>query len=187
VGLRPAWIQTSLTNSITSRETDSEQHGSWSDCTDAQASLDPCWLQTNYVRFVMTRLIYWKFEYFLIILIQKYTYILIEFFIVLFSFNATNIYLISWASLSSLTALVFLVFVRAFFPSITRTDIQPFLISKIALFFRKQGKENHNFKRFHKISELCLQNSLFTSGKTWFSPIVLNGICTCLPLKYRLK
>jgi hypothetical protein len=35
----------------------SEQHGSWSDCADAQAGLDPCWLQTHYVGFVMTRLI----------------------------------------------------------------------------------------------------------------------------------
>jgi hypothetical protein len=46
----------SLTNPITSRETDSEQHGSWSDCADAQAGLDPCWSQTHYVGFVMTRL-----------------------------------------------------------------------------------------------------------------------------------
>jgi hypothetical protein len=73
--LRPACIQTSLrvravwsgsmlficcslTNSITNTETDSEQHGSWPDCADAQAGLDPCWLQTHYVGFVMTRLIY---------------------------------------------------------------------------------------------------------------------------------
>jgi hypothetical protein len=36
----------------------SEQHGSWSDCADAQAGLDPCWSQTHYAGFVMTRLIY---------------------------------------------------------------------------------------------------------------------------------
>jgi hypothetical protein len=54
VGLPLAWIQTrlriesdqdpccSLTNSITSRGTDSEQHASWSDCAAAQAGLDPC-------------------------------------------------------------------------------------------------------------------------------------------------
>jgi hypothetical protein len=41
----------SLTNSITSRETDSEQHGSLSVCTDAQADLDPCLSQTHYVVF----------------------------------------------------------------------------------------------------------------------------------------
>jgi hypothetical protein len=35
----------------------SEQHGSWSDCADAQAGLDPCWSQTHYVGFVVTRLI----------------------------------------------------------------------------------------------------------------------------------
>jgi hypothetical protein len=52
--LWPAWIQTSLriravwsgfscslTNPITSSKTDSEQHGSWSDCAEAQAGLDP--------------------------------------------------------------------------------------------------------------------------------------------------
>jgi hypothetical protein len=42
-----------LTNPNTSRETDSEQHGSWSVCTDAQAGLDPCWSQTHYGGFVM--------------------------------------------------------------------------------------------------------------------------------------
>jgi hypothetical protein len=31
----------------------SEQHGSWSDCTD------PCWSQTHYVGFVVTWVIYW--------------------------------------------------------------------------------------------------------------------------------
>jgi hypothetical protein len=36
----------------------SEQHGSWSDCADAQAGLDPCWSQIHNVGFVMTRLIY---------------------------------------------------------------------------------------------------------------------------------
>jgi hypothetical protein len=41
---------------ITSRETDIEQHGSWSDCVDVQAGLDPCWSQTHYIGFFMTRL-----------------------------------------------------------------------------------------------------------------------------------
>jgi hypothetical protein len=69
MGLRPTWIQTRLRmrigavwsgsmlfayNSLTSRETDREQHGFWSDCGDAQADLDPCWSQTHYVGFVMT-------------------------------------------------------------------------------------------------------------------------------------
>jgi hypothetical protein len=70
--LRPAWIQTcafaqsdqyrccSLTNPIASRETDIEQHGSWSDCMDAQTGLDPCCSQTHYVCFVMTRLNNWN-------------------------------------------------------------------------------------------------------------------------------
>jgi hypothetical protein len=53
--LRPAWSDQdpccSLTNSITSRETDSEQHGSWSDFADAQAGMDPCWSQTHYIGF----------------------------------------------------------------------------------------------------------------------------------------
>jgi hypothetical protein len=58
MGLRPAWIQTSLRiYSVTNRGTDSEQYGSWSDCADAQAGLNPCWSQTHYVGFVMTRLI----------------------------------------------------------------------------------------------------------------------------------
>jgi hypothetical protein len=35
----------------------SEQHGSWSDCSNAQAGMDPCWSQMHYVGFVMTRLI----------------------------------------------------------------------------------------------------------------------------------
>jgi hypothetical protein len=35
----------------------SEQHGSLSDCMDAQAGLNPCWSQTDYVGIVMTRLI----------------------------------------------------------------------------------------------------------------------------------
>jgi hypothetical protein len=47
------------TNPITNRETDSGQHGSWSECSDVQAGLDPCWSQTHYVGFVVTRLIYW--------------------------------------------------------------------------------------------------------------------------------
>jgi hypothetical protein len=53
VPLRPAWFQTSLR---ISSETDSEQHGSWTDCADAQAGLDPCWSRTHYVGFVMTQL-----------------------------------------------------------------------------------------------------------------------------------
>jgi hypothetical protein len=36
----------------------SEQHGSWSDCADAQAGLDPCWSKTHYVGFVVKRLKY---------------------------------------------------------------------------------------------------------------------------------
>jgi hypothetical protein len=65
--LRPAWIRVRihavrLPTLITSRETDSEQHGSWSDCADAQAGLDPCWSQTHYVGFVVTRLI-WGYTY----------------------------------------------------------------------------------------------------------------------------
>jgi hypothetical protein len=36
----------------------SKHHGSWSECADAQAGLDPCWSQTHYVGFVVTRLIY---------------------------------------------------------------------------------------------------------------------------------
>jgi hypothetical protein len=41
----------------------SEQHGSWSDCTDAQVGLDPCWSQTHYVGFVVTRLIFTFFPF----------------------------------------------------------------------------------------------------------------------------
>jgi hypothetical protein len=33
----------------------SEQHGSWSDCADAPAGLDPCWWQMHYVCFFKTR------------------------------------------------------------------------------------------------------------------------------------
>jgi hypothetical protein len=52
----------SLTNPFTSRENNSEQHGSGSDCADTQAGLDPCWSQTHFVGFVVTRLILiWKF------------------------------------------------------------------------------------------------------------------------------
>jgi hypothetical protein len=47
----------SLTNQITRLETDSEKHGSWSDCADVQAGLDQCWSQTHYVGFVVTWLI----------------------------------------------------------------------------------------------------------------------------------
>jgi hypothetical protein len=36
----------------------SKQHVSWSDCAAAQAGLDPCWSQTHFVGFVVTRLIY---------------------------------------------------------------------------------------------------------------------------------
>jgi hypothetical protein len=35
----------------------SEQHGSLSDFADAQAGLDPCWLQTHFIGFVVTQLI----------------------------------------------------------------------------------------------------------------------------------
>jgi hypothetical protein len=68
VRLRQAWIQTSLlihavwsgslTNPITSKEIDREQHGSWSDWADEQAGLDPFQLQTHYVGFVVTGLKY---------------------------------------------------------------------------------------------------------------------------------
>jgi hypothetical protein len=34
----------------------SKQHGSWSDCVDGQAGLDPCWSQIHYVGFVVKRL-----------------------------------------------------------------------------------------------------------------------------------
>jgi hypothetical protein len=47
-------LTTKEQNPITSRETDSEQHGSLSDCADAQAGLDPCWSQTHYVGLVVT-------------------------------------------------------------------------------------------------------------------------------------
>jgi hypothetical protein len=47
-----------LLNILTSKETDSEQNGSWSDCADAQAGLDPCWSRTHYDGFVVTRLKY---------------------------------------------------------------------------------------------------------------------------------
>jgi peptide YY len=53
----------SLTYPITSIETDSEQHGSWSDCADAQTGLDPCWSQTHYIGFVVTRLLYIFFKH----------------------------------------------------------------------------------------------------------------------------
>jgi hypothetical protein len=36
----------------------SEQLRSWSDCADAQAGLDPCWSETHFVGFVVTRLIF---------------------------------------------------------------------------------------------------------------------------------
>jgi hypothetical protein len=70
LGLRPAWIQTSLhihavwsgsmlfaISFSTCYGLVSEQHESWSDCLDAQAGLDPCWSQIHYVGFVMTQLI----------------------------------------------------------------------------------------------------------------------------------
>jgi hypothetical protein len=37
-----------------------EEHGTRSDCADAQAGLDPCWSQSHYVGFVVTWLKYWK-------------------------------------------------------------------------------------------------------------------------------
>jgi hypothetical protein len=48
----------SLSVSLLEIEMVSEQHGSWSDCTDAQSGLDPCWSQTHFVGFVVTRLIF---------------------------------------------------------------------------------------------------------------------------------
>jgi hypothetical protein len=48
----------SLSDSLLVIEYVSEQHGSWSDCADAQAGLNTCWSQTHYVGFVVTRLIY---------------------------------------------------------------------------------------------------------------------------------
>jgi hypothetical protein len=69
MGLWPAWIQTSLLiravwlgsmlfaiSYLLVIGFVSEQHGSWSDCVDATAGLDPCWLQTHYVGFVMAQL-----------------------------------------------------------------------------------------------------------------------------------
>jgi hypothetical protein len=41
-----------------------EQHGSWSECADAQADLDPCWSQTYYVGFVVTRLKWFLHSFF---------------------------------------------------------------------------------------------------------------------------
>jgi hypothetical protein len=68
VGLRPEWILTRLPirtvwsgsmlftyKPYTSRETDSKQHWSWSDCAEAQAGLDPCLSQTHCVGFLLTR------------------------------------------------------------------------------------------------------------------------------------
>ena len=44
--------------SVTFTGSDSKQYGSWWDCADALAHLDPCWWQTHYVRFLVARLIY---------------------------------------------------------------------------------------------------------------------------------
>jgi hypothetical protein len=55
-----AFATSSLSVSLLVIELVSEQHGSWSDCADAQAGLDPCWSQTHYVGFVMARLISYK-------------------------------------------------------------------------------------------------------------------------------
>jgi hypothetical protein len=44
-------IRTIAVRLPTIRETHSKQHGSWSDCADAQAGLDLCWSQTHYVGF----------------------------------------------------------------------------------------------------------------------------------------
>jgi hypothetical protein len=60
MGLWPAWIwihAVSYQFLYLLIEFVSEQNGSWSDCMDAQAGLDPCWSQTHYVGFVMVRLI----------------------------------------------------------------------------------------------------------------------------------
>jgi hypothetical protein len=69
VSLRLAWIQTrpacastqsdqdprcSLTNPFTSRETDSEQHVSWSDCADAQAGRKSTMLFLSWHGSIMT-------------------------------------------------------------------------------------------------------------------------------------
>jgi hypothetical protein len=51
------WAASQQNQNITSRETNSEQHESWSDFADAQAGLDPCRLQMHYVGFVVARLI----------------------------------------------------------------------------------------------------------------------------------
>jgi hypothetical protein len=86
VCLRPVWNQTRLTSMqsdqdpswllinhitssetdsyITSSETDSEQHGSSSDCADAQVCLDPCWSQTHCLGFVVIRLILLSISYY---------------------------------------------------------------------------------------------------------------------------
>jgi hypothetical protein len=65
VRLWPAWMQTSMriravwSGSILftiSFSTCNRVGKPWSDCADAQAGLDPCWSQTHYVGFVMTRL-----------------------------------------------------------------------------------------------------------------------------------
>jgi hypothetical protein len=84
--LRPAWIQTSLpisavwlgsmlfaiSYSICNRVC---KRGSWSDWVDAQAGLDPCWLQTYYVGFVMMRLISWIGQILLSMLWKYHWYI----------------------------------------------------------------------------------------------------------------
>jgi hypothetical protein len=69
--LQPAWIQTSLLiravwsgfmlvaiSFPTCSNIVGQRLASWS-CVDVQAGLDPCWPQTHYVGFVMSRLIYW--------------------------------------------------------------------------------------------------------------------------------
>jgi hypothetical protein len=79
MGLRPAWIQASLCihavwsgpmlfaiSFCTCYRVVSEYQWSWSDCADAQADMDPCWLQTHYVCFIMTRLIIHIMYYYIV-------------------------------------------------------------------------------------------------------------------------
>jgi hypothetical protein len=69
MGLRPAWIQTSLRihtvwsgsmlfaiSSLLVIGFVIKQHGTWWECADAQAGLDPCWSQTHNDGFVVTQL-----------------------------------------------------------------------------------------------------------------------------------
>jgi hypothetical protein len=67
----------SLSISLLVIELVSEQHESWPDCTDAQADLIPCWSQTHYVGFVVTRLILpWNNYMFYCVTDMKHTLII---------------------------------------------------------------------------------------------------------------